>query len=512
MLAFVSSISYTTIAITLIVAALTYAVQRSTRAYVNNYLAGSLPSLQKLGGLPTRSVYFPLIGDLFDLAEAAHNTYLFFHKVAVNNQYHNFRMWLGWFPAVVLNEPEDVYFAVGGRESQYFHKSFTYQGWSWWLGDSLLLTEGEQWQKQRHIFNPAFAFDSIKATDKVIQQRADILVQQVKTAAETNASIDINNHLCNLTLDVLGLVGFGYDFECQVKDSKYKHYFQTCLLASKYKQYKVMPWQYRKEFAAGNVALAELNKVIRSVVDERKQRGTPADATDLLAQISKQPNKLTETEILGNLHLFFFAGSDTTSSLLTSALWKLSANPEAQRKLQQELDEHIAGADRPFNADDTTELIYLQAVLRETLRLLPPGPLVGRQAQRSLTFPSGLKTNQYSINLVNIYSVHLNPSVWGKDVEEWKPERWITHSNTLSEHPHVSKHKLATVFLPFAAGRRVCIGQTLARLEAAIVLAELVRHFDLALDDKYTPEVVMESTLMYPGGLHVKPTLRKSIQ
>ena len=156
---------------------------------------------------------------------------------------------------------------------------------------------------------------------------------------------------------------------------------------------------------------------------------------------------------------------------LTWALALLLNNPEALKKAQQELDQHV-GRERLVKESDIKNLVFLQAVLKETMRLYPAGPLaVPHEAVQDCTI-DGYDVEAGTRLLVNISKLHRDPKVWSEPCE-FRPERFLT------THKNVDVRGQNFEYIPFGSGRRICPGISFAQQVAHLTLASLLHGFDI---------------------------------
>lgn len=166
------------------------------------------------------------------------------------------------------------------------------------------------------------------------------------------------------------------------------------------------------------------------------------------------------------------AGSDTTTVTLTWALSLLLNNPNELKKVQNEL-QHQVGNNRPVDESDIKNLIYLQAVIKETMRLYPPSSIVGlRSAVEDCTLSSGYKVTAGTRLMVNAWKIHRDQRVW-PDPDKFQPERFLT------SHKNIDVRGLNFELIPFGAGRRACPGISLGLHLVQFILASLLQSFEV---------------------------------
>lgn len=168
-------------------------------------------------------------------------------------------------------------------------------------------------------------------------------------------------------------------------------------------------------------------------------------------------------------------GSDTTAVMLTWALSLLLNNPQVLRKAREELDLHI-GKDRRVTESDINNLVYLQAIVKETFRLYPASPLgVTRDFNEDCTFGGGNYHVPKGTRLIfNLWKLQRDPNIWPDDPSEYRPERF------LSTHKDVEINGKQFELVPFGAGRRICPGLHFGIQMIHLVLADLLHAFDIS--------------------------------
>ncbi|XP_059637189.1 cytochrome P450 CYP82D47-like [Cornus florida] len=178
------------------------------------------------------------------------------------------------------------------------------------------------------------------------------------------------------------------------------------------------------------------------------------------------------------------AGTDPTTVTLTWTLSLLMNNRHVLRKVQDEIDVHI-GRGRLVEETDVKNLVYLQAVLKETLRLYPPGPLSVPHESTEDCVVGGYNIPKSTRLLVNLWKIHRDPLVWS-DPNEFQPERFLTG------HKDVDVRGQHFGLIPFGSGRRMCSGISLSLQIMQFTLASLIHGFELGTP-LYEPVDMSES-------------------
>ncbi|KAF8399198.1 hypothetical protein HHK36_015063 [Tetracentron sinense] len=164
-------------------------------------------------------------------------------------------------------------------------------------------------------------------------------------------------------------------------------------------------------------------------------------------------------------------GADSTQVTLTWALSLLLNNRHVLRKAMDELDVHV-GRKRHVDESDIKNLVYLQAVVKETLRLYPAAPLSGPRVAREDCTVEGYHVRKGTRVIVNTWKIQREPRVWS-DPTEFRPDRFLT------SHVEMDVRGQNFEFIPFGSGRRMCPGISLALQVVQLALASLLHGFDI---------------------------------
>ncbi|XP_060197156.1 cytochrome P450 98A2-like [Lycium barbarum] len=237
-----------------------------------------------------------------------------------------------------------------------------------------------------------------------------------------------------------------------------------------------VPW-LRCFFKDDNEALkaqdSHLDRFTRVILEEhtlaRKKTGeTKQHFVDALLTLQRE-YELSDDTVIGLLWDMVTAGMDTVAITVEWAMAELVKNPRVQQKVQEELD-RVIGSDRVVIESDMSKLSYLQSVVKESLRLHPPTPLMLPHMASANVKVGGYNIPKGSIVHVNVWALGRDPKVWKDDPLQFRPERFI------EEDIHDMKgHDFR--LLPFGAGRRICPGTNLALNLVTSMLAHLLHHF-----------------------------------
>ncbi|KAK6132444.1 hypothetical protein DH2020_033821 [Rehmannia glutinosa] len=464
---------------------------------------------QGLNGNP----YRPFLGDLKDLIRVKNATqqrsiklmsddtlqhiFTYFHQTVTKYGQNSF-IWYGPRPRLNVVDPELIKEIL--NKPDVFHKPLPEIG-KILAGGGILFLEGQKWAKRRKIINPAFHHEKLKNMVPAIGLSCSNMMDKLKCMVSSNnegwCEIDIWPYLEDLTGDVISRTAFGSSHEegrriFHLQREKVKLTMQLLQLSF------IPGWRYlptktnRKVKAITN----ELHYLLRGIIDNRQKamgRGEAIPGDDLLGILMESNSKfiqeygnknagMSTEDVIEECKLFYFAGSETTSSLLVWTMVLLGQHPEWQTRAREEVMRVFGNSEPSF--EGLNQLKTVTMILQEVLRLFPPAPLIVRGSTETvklgnLTIPRGVHLT------LLIGLLHYDPKIWGDDAKEFKPQRFSAGvSNATS---------LQSSFIPFSSGPRVCIGQNFAMIEAKIALAMILKSFSFELSPSYlhSPSIVL---------------------
>lgn len=369
-------------------------------------------------------------------------------------------------------------------------------------GDGLFTswTNEPNWKKAHNILLPSFSQTAMRGYHNMM---VDIAMQLVQKWGRLNPGeyVEVSEDMTRLTLDTIGLCGFNYRFNSFYREQP--HPFISSMVRS---LGEVMGQLHRlgiqdKLMIKNKLQLQRDIQTMFTLVDAiiAERKGHPADnAEDLLAHMlnGKDPDTgeaLDVENIRYQIITFLIAGHETTSGLLSFAIYYLLANPEVLRKAYEEADRVLTGPVPTYA--QVRELKYIRMILNETLRLWPTAPAFSLYAKEDTTLAGKYPLKKDDSVVVLIPRLHRDRSVWGDDAEEFRPERFVDPSS-------IPLH----AFKPFGNGQRACIGQQFAMQEATLVLGMVLKHFELIADEGYQLQV-KETLTLKPEGfkMQVRP-------
>ncbi|XP_078429937.1 geraniol 8-hydroxylase-like [Wolffia australiana] len=389
---------------------------------------------------------------------------------------------------------------------------------------------GPAWRALRKICNShIFNSQSLDQSQDLRQRKVRELVSVLKESARKREPVDVWRAAFTVTINLLSNTIFSEDMTRYEEDSSgdFKHLVRQCMIEvaspniSDY--FPLLRWldlQGRRRRATRD--LQKLKDIFFAKMDDRQSSrksrdiSEPEDFMDVVldAMSAKELDRPTVEALLLDL---FAAGSDTSSSTVEWAMAELLRNPKAMERAREEVAAAMDGSgEDAVGESDIARMPYLQAVVKETLRLHPPAPLLiprrasatvdlaaDDESKSSYTIPAGTRI------MVNAWAIGRDPTTWGSDADLFRPERFAA-----GERGHVEYKGQHMEFIPFGAGRRVCPGLPLASRMMHLLIANFIWFFEWRLPEGTLPaDICMEEefglTLSKAEPLLAVPVLAK---
>ncbi|KAI5057311.1 hypothetical protein GOP47_0027326 [Adiantum capillus-veneris] len=370
------------------------------------------------------------------------------------------------------------------------------------VGESVASLEGEQWAQHRRIVGSAFVAEKLKGmTSTMISCIFKMLDNWESEVGSLGCKeIDVHQQFKVLTADIIAHTAFGSSYE----EGKlvFKLQQEQQLLLSKLARSIYIPGS-RYLPTAHNRYACRLNSQIEATISQIiTSRGSSYVGNDLLGilmaanrkelQGSQKNLSLSMREIVDECKTFFFAGHETTATLLTWTTMLLASNPEWQEKTREEVL-LVCGREAPTH-QSLHNLKIVGMVLHEALRLYPPGVILLRQASKEIKLGS-ITVPRKTILLMLLIDIHCDPQLWGPDALIFNPQRFAGGISTACKTP--------LAFFPFSMGPRICLGQNFALLEARAILAMMLQRFRFSLSPGYKHSPVSVITVQPQHGMQI---------
>jgi cytochrome P450 len=368
-----------------------------------------------------------------------------------------------------------------------------------WNGNSILLSEGDFWLRQRRLVQRAFHPRQFEHYGRVMVDCTQrMLADWGQQAAGTGSvQLDLVKSMTDLTINIIARTMFDADVTGRARQIG-----EAVSILNDVAMYEMMhpirlpDWVPREFVKKKKWAIGYLDATIRETI--RQRRASAEDHGDLLATLLLAVDEegdgsgMTDEQVRNESMTLLLAGHDTTAAGLAWLWYVLARYPDVQARVLDELHNELAGRDP--TAADVPRLKYTELVLKETLRMYPPAiGTFGRQAVVD-TQIGGYPLRRGALVHPLAYALHHDPR-WFPAPSRFDPERFA---------PGRVEQIPAYAYFPFGAGPRICVGNTFASTEMLLILATVLPRFQLSLaPGQGEPELSVMLSLRPKGGLQM---------
>ncbi|MCY7787504.1 bifunctional P-450/NADPH--P450 reductase [Bacillus inaquosorum] len=370
-------------------------------------------------------------------------------------------------------------------------------------GDGLFTswTHEPNWRKAHNILMPTF---SQRAMKDYHEKMVDIAVQLIQKWARLNPNeaVDVPGDMTRLTLDTIGLCGFNYRFNSYYRETPHP-FINSMVRALDEAMHQMQRLDFQDKLMVRTKRqfhhdIQTMFSLVDSIIAERRSNGDQ-DEKDLLARMlnvedPETGEKLDDENIRFQIITFLIAGHETTSGLLSFAIYYLLKHPDKLKKAYEEVDRVLTDAAPTYK--QVLELTYIRMILNESLRLWPTAPAFSLYPKEDTVIGGKYPITTKDRISVLIPQLHRDRDAWGEDAEEFRPERF-EHQDQVPHH----------AYKPFGNGQRACIGMQFALHEATLVLGMVLKYFTLIDHENYELDIKQTLTLK-PGDFRIRVQTR----
>ncbi len=412
-----------------------------------------------------------------------------------------YRAWMAefrtpFFRSYLCNDPALVNRVLVERPDDFPKSNRIREGLNPLLGNSVFVTNGEVWKRQRRIIDPAFEGGRLRDTFPAM-----LAAGQAAVARMPVGDVEVEAEMSHAAADVIFRTLFSIPIEHEVAAqvfTQFRDYQRTQPLLNLAAFLPLPRWVPRLHRRSTKRSALQIRTLIARLTEARAAEiaaGTAPD--DLASKIMVTPDPLTgdcfqTAEMVDQVAIFFLAGHETSASALAWALLMLALYPAAQDRVATEA---AALGDAPEFAA-VSKLRFTRDVFREVLRLYPPVPMMVRENR----CPELMRARQVAKGgqiVLSPWHLHRHERIWDRP-DAFDPDRWQTDANRACARD---------AYMPFSAGPRVCSGAGFAMVEGPLLLALLARAFRFELVGEM-PVPVAHLTVRAKNGIRLRVTRR----
>lgn len=398
---------------------------------------------------------------------------------------------MGPLPHIAIFDPEHLQVILHSQNCLAKSIHYKFMG----VPGTLISAPVPTWKVQRKALNPSLGPVILSTFIPVFNKKSATLVRLLEKHVG-KPERDFTKDICKCTLDQIYVTAFGCDFDMQetpdgdnTVDLMGK--FMKLLAARFFTVWKYpdfiyrMTEAYREENATRKYYHDNITvKLVQKIHDDEKLaksieenqlsedvgRKKPQNFVECLLKYMHNFGIDSRKEVYPHIDMTLFAGNDTTAKTISSILLLLAIHQEVQERCYQEIMEVCPGDDQFVTAEDIANLPYLDMVCKETMRLYPVVPIMGRITTGDVklndehTIPAGCTI------IIGTYQIHRNTRVWGPNADKFDPDNFLP-DNAAKRHPYS--------FIPFSAGPRNCMGMRYAWLSLKTTIVYVLRKYRL---------------------------------
>uniref|UniRef100_A0A7N0R9F4 Carotene epsilon-monooxygenase n=1 Tax=Kalanchoe fedtschenkoi TaxID=63787 RepID=A0A7N0R9F4_KALFE len=390
------------------------------------------------------------------------------------------------------------------------------------FGSGFAIAEGQLWTARRRAVVPSLHKKYLSVmVERVFSRCAERLVEKLQADAINGNAVNMEAKFSQLTLDVIGLSVFNYNFDSLTSDSPVIDAVYTALKEAELRSTDILPyWKFdilckivprqikaQKAVMVIREAVERLIAQCKEMVEAEGERINDEEYVNdadpsILRFLLASREEVSSVQLRDDLLSMLVAGHETTGSVLTWTLYLLSKDSVSLRKAQDEIDRVLQGRNPTF--EDIKELKFVTRCINESMRLYPHPPVLIRRAEVPDVLPGNYKVGAAQDIMISVYNIHHSSKVWER-AEEFIPDRFDLDS------PIPNETNTDFRFIPFSGGPRKCVGDQFAMLEAIVSLAVFLQHLNFELVPDQNISMTTGATIHTTNGLYMKLSQRQPL-
>jgi len=419
-----------------------------------------------------------------------------------------YRAWMAefrtpFFRSYLCNQPELVDLVLRARPDDFPKSNRIGEGLRPLLGNSVFVTNGEIWKRQRRIIDPAFEGGRLREVFPAMTAAGHAAVARLRPLSD-GQPVEIEAETSHAAADVIFRTLFSIPIEHQVAAqvfSEFREHQRTQPVVNLGALLPLPRWFPRFHRRRTRATARVIRALITQLTTQRMaevQAGTAPDdlATKIMTTADPQTGARFETdEMVDQVAIFFLAGHETSASALAWALYLLALYPDWQEAVATEASAQLSTEEIAFS--EVSRLSIARDVFRETLRLYPPVPMMVREAAQDEVLRDR-PVRKGSQIVLSPWHLHRHARLWDNP-DGFDPGRYKTENG---------KACLRSAYIPFSAGQRVCTGAGFAMIEGPLLLSMLVRAYRFESVPERPAMPVAHLTVRGQDGIWLKITER----
>ena len=343
------------------------------------------------------------------------------------------------------------------------------------VGDSIFVSSGERWRRQRAMIDPAFSHMRINTAYPSMVAAVDDYEQKLNDYSSSSSEFSLDRAMSELTADVICRTIFSQSLESATSREVFDSFseFERSVASVNLRQLIFgKPWSDVRQPKKVLDACERIRYHIGTLLDPRLADDS-GEVDDIVSAIiaARDPDTgepFTRKELIDQVGVFFLAGHETTASVLTWVFYILSVRPDLMERLRDEVAA-VCG-DGPVEFSHVKQLNFIRNVFREALRLYPPITFIPRVAAEPTQIGKYF-VDKGAMIMVSPWTAHRNDQLWSH-ADRFDPDRFDKAND---------RDDGRGILMSFGLGPRVCVGAAFATIESGLIIARLARKFDFSV-------------------------------
>ncbi|MEM7766543.1 MAG: cytochrome P450 [Pseudomonadota bacterium] len=378
---------------------------------------------------------------------------------------------------LIVNDPDLVRQVMVGEPDTFPKSDLMVGALAPLVGDSLFVSSGDTWRRQRRMVDPAFSQLRIDRAFGAMNDAVSAYEARFAGAASTGEPLSLDLAMSHLTADIICRTVFSTSLEAEIARHVFEDFLKFERAVAHVEIRRLIMDKAWTDIPQSPDVLEACNRIRGHIGDLLDTHLGPGGAQfdDIAAVIAgtadpADGSRFTREELIDQLGVFFLAGHETTASALTWCLFILSQTPSHLARLRDEIETVTRGG--PLTLAHVKALTFTRAVFKETLRLYPPITFIPRVAAKPTRIgPHTVRAG--AMIMIAPWSIHRHADHW-EAPDVFNPDRFS---------PEADRARRPGTYMPFGYGPRICIGAGFAAVESALILARLARRFDFTVDE-----------------------------
>ncbi|VVC41859.1 Cytochrome P450, E-class, group I,Cytochrome P450,Cytochrome P450, conserved site [Cinara cedri] len=467
---------------------------------------------------------WPIVGNALELIGSAEMVVNKITQMTLDYGPKPFRFWMGSHLFMVITQPEDLQIVL--NSSKALDKPWLYDMIFDVMAESTFLAKGKRWRNNRSIYNAFFNIKILHKYFPIFQENNQLLIKDLNKQVGKTELFDLWEYIAVTNVNSICHIVLGYDLKEQPYGTSNTIHIavELAIKAAGMRAYQIWLHPYfifklyqrftgiSKKINRGYYFLDQILTIKKEELKREKSviKKYPSDFTnenhksffETILESSEKIENFSDKYIREEIISFFAAGSETMTATTCFCLLMLAIHQDIQNKVYDEIYNVFGDGDEIIIMEDTAQLVYLEQVLKETIRMYPPIPIIIREIQEDIQISSGNHViPKGTACVINLLGTHYIPTLY--------PNPRVFNPENFNKENIATRHKYS--FMGFSRGARNCIGNQYAmqymKVQLSMILRNFSVHTNITMDDiKVKSDIMLRSVNGFPVTIRPRNT------